>query len=481
MPVPSAISDLSQTAGSNFPTGSESPITADNYLRTYASFIALLRDGKGFTNPVTLASATTTDIGGQNSQFVEISGTTTITSFGTAYNGPRFLRFTGALTLTHNATTLNLPGAANITTSAGDTCIAVPNQALNGWNVVSYQYAANASAPFALKGANSDITSLSAITSINGGQLAGLRNRIINGAMKIDQRNSGAAQTITAGAATLAYGIDRWQVRSIGANATVQRTTVSGQNRMQFTGAASVTAVAAHQRIEAANCADMAGKQVMLSLKASSTSLTSLTLEIYYANSTDAFGTWGSPTVTLASTSTATISSTETTIILPTTLNSSITTGLEIRITGGALGAAQTLTIGDVQLEVGSVATPFEQRSYGMELALCQRYYYRTAGNSSSLAMGLVNTTTTSLHVCGFPVTMRTSPTAIEQSGTATDYRVRTAAGTLTTCSGVPTYINATANTAHFQLTVASGLTAGQAAIADSVTANGYLGWSAEL
>ena len=44
MPVPSAITDLSQTAGSNFPTGSESPITTDNYLRQYAAFIAELRD-----------------------------------------------------------------------------------------------------------------------------------------------------------------------------------------------------------------------------------------------------------------------------------------------------------------------------------------------------------------------------------------------------------------------------------------------------
>jgi hypothetical protein len=44
MPVPSSIDDLSTTAGSNYPSGTESVITADDYLRTYASFIALLRD-----------------------------------------------------------------------------------------------------------------------------------------------------------------------------------------------------------------------------------------------------------------------------------------------------------------------------------------------------------------------------------------------------------------------------------------------------
>lgn len=144
MPIPTLISELSQTPASNYPTGSESPTSADGYFQTYAAFIATLRDGKGFTDPVQLASGATTDIGGQNAMFVEITGTTTITSFGSTYNGPRFLRFTGALTLTHNATTVNLPGAANIVTAAGDTAIAVPNQAGNGWNVVQFQ---RASAP----------------------------------------------------------------------------------------------------------------------------------------------------------------------------------------------------------------------------------------------------------------------------------------------------------------------------------------------
>ena len=103
MPVPSAITDLSQTAGSNYPSGGESPITADNYFQAYASFIALLRDGKGFSTQTTLASGTTTDIGGQNSLYVSVTGTTTITGFGTNYTGPRFASFTGILTLTHSA------------------------------------------------------------------------------------------------------------------------------------------------------------------------------------------------------------------------------------------------------------------------------------------------------------------------------------------------------------------------------------------
>jgi hypothetical protein len=80
-----------------------------------------------------LASAGTTDIGAQNTNFLRITGTTSITSFGTNFNGPRFLRFADVLTLTHNATTLILPGGLNITTAAGDCAIAIPIS--GGWYV----------------------------------------------------------------------------------------------------------------------------------------------------------------------------------------------------------------------------------------------------------------------------------------------------------------------------------------------------------
>lgn len=177
MPVPSAITDLSQTAGSNSPAGSESPITTDDYFRTYASFIAMLRDGKGFTDMVTLASGSTTDIGGQNAMAVEITGTTTITSFGTTYNGPRFMRFTGALTLTHNATTLILPGGANITTIAGDTCIAIPTSSANGWVVLAYQRYSSTAGSLLVAG-----TSANNLVQLNGSaQLPAVDGSLLTG------------------------------------------------------------------------------------------------------------------------------------------------------------------------------------------------------------------------------------------------------------------------------------------------------------
>jgi len=94
---------------------------------------------------VTLASAATTDIGGAASTAIAISGTTTITSFGAAVNKIRFVRFTGALTLTHNAVTLILPDGSNIITSAGDTCVAISNGSGN-WRVFQYQVSNSQSA-----------------------------------------------------------------------------------------------------------------------------------------------------------------------------------------------------------------------------------------------------------------------------------------------------------------------------------------------
>lgn len=137
MPVATSIADLSQTAGSNSPAGSENPTTTDDYLRSLASFLALHRDGKGVSAEVDVASSGTCDIGGANSPFVRITGTTTITSFGTNFNGPRFVRFAGALTLTQNASTLILPGGVSITTVAGDTCVVTPLAA--GWVVSQYE------------------------------------------------------------------------------------------------------------------------------------------------------------------------------------------------------------------------------------------------------------------------------------------------------------------------------------------------------
>lgn len=94
------------------------------------------------TAEVTVASASTCDILGAASEFIAISGTTTITSFGTGTNRMRFVRATGAFTITHNATSLICPGGYNITTAAGDTFLVIADASSNA-RIHNYQRAAN--------------------------------------------------------------------------------------------------------------------------------------------------------------------------------------------------------------------------------------------------------------------------------------------------------------------------------------------------
>lgn len=86
-----------------------------------------------------IASTASIDIGASAGEFIDITGTTAITALGTATAGTRrILRFNGALTFTHNATSLILPGAANITTANGDTATMVSLGSGN-WKCVTYE------------------------------------------------------------------------------------------------------------------------------------------------------------------------------------------------------------------------------------------------------------------------------------------------------------------------------------------------------
>lgn len=247
------------------------------------------------------------------------------------------------------------------------------------------------------------LTKITSATLANNGNEFGMRNRVINGAMRVDQRNAGAAQTFTA-AAVLAYCVDRFYGYCTGANITGQQVTVSGKKRYRFTGAASNTAVGFCTRLESINTADMASQDAVLQVKLSSSSLTSIGWAVYHANTTDTFGSLASPTRTLVASGTFTITSTEATYEADVPMLAGATTGLEIVFTGGALLAAQTLTIGDMQFELGTERSAFEWRSYHYELAECQRYFANVPTHGIAVSTSLLSFT---LHQ---PVTMRASP-----------------------------------------------------------------------
>lgn len=299
---------------------------------------------------------------------------------------------TGAATLN-----INSLGAKNIYKKGNSGVVALTGGEIQSGDLVSVAY--DGTQFQLLSGIPVPATS-TAITasSINGGQLAGLRNRIINGDMRIDQRNGGSSQTITA-ASSAAYTVDRFYATCTGANVTGQRVAGSGADQYvyRFTGAASVTGIAFGQRIEATNIYDLVSTTATLSVELSNSLLTTVTWTAYYPTAGD---NWSARTQ--IATGTFTITSTPTVYSAQIALGANITAGLEIELSVGAQTSG-TWTIGQFQLENGSTATPFERRPLGIELPLSQRYYYAAsvfvpAGASFGVT-------------CPRKVSMRTTPT----------------------------------------------------------------------
>ena len=242
--------------------------------------------------------------------------------------------------------------------------------------------------------------------------------------MQIAQRATSA--TVTAGTAvpTASTGypcVDRWFVYSTGANVTAAQIAGSGNNKnlLQITGAASVTGVGVGQRIEQLNSYDLAGQTCTLSVLLANSVLTTVTWTAYYATTADTFGTIGTPTKTQIATGTFTVSNTLTQYTANISVPSAATTGIEIVFTVGAQTSG-TWSIGNVQFEPGSAATPFERRLYAQELALCQRYYensYYFGGSVTSSTGRIFGTAYSNARTCSFSyqflVPKRTTPASM--------------------------------------------------------------------
>ena len=126
-------------------------------------------------------------------------------------------------------------------------------------------------------------------------------------------------------------------------------------------------------------------------------------------------------------------------------------------------GAANTLwyvDIAEVQLEVGP-ATPFEHRSYGQELALCQRYYTKlgAGGPYMRFGSGLNVSTVTNSSFVNLPTTMRAVGT-LTTSGSST-FAIYAAAGSVYTCSNVVIDTSGTSLNAFTANATTSSLVAG--------------------
>jgi len=284
------------------------------------------------------------------------------------------------------------------------------------------------------------------ISDIVGDRLSGFRNRLINGNMAIDQRNAGASVTPTASA----YSVDRWQATvnqsskfSIQQNAGAVTPPVGYKNYLGVTSLSSYSVVSSDyfvltQLIEGYNVAD-------LGFGAAGASPISVSFWVR-SNLTGTFGgaiqnagggrsypfsytisaasTWEQKSITiLGDTSGTWLTDTSAGIVVRFGLGA----GATYSGTAGAWASTNTLTstgatsvvgtngatfyITGVQLEKGLVPTPFEVRSYGTELALCQRYFETTGGT--------VVVAFPPYFPRSFKVTKRASPTLALFSGSA--------------------------------------------------------------
>jgi len=293
------------------------------------------------------------------------------------------------------------------------------------------------------------VTTSTAGGVLGAGNASTLKNRIINGAMVIDQRNAGASVTPTAGV----YTLDRWYcASSISSKYSVQQNAGSVTPPVGFTKYLGFTSLSAYssgstdnfnttQAIEGFNIADLGwgtanAKTVTLSFQVYS-SLTgtfsgslsngSVNRSYPFTFTISSASTWTTISVTVAGDTTGTWS-TDNSAGLNVTFN--LGCGSTLLGTAGAWAGANykgatgsvsvvgtsgaTFYITGVQLEVGSSATGFEYRQYQQELALCQRYFMNQSESLffQGISSGRMGTN------LAFPVQMRATPTATLSSTT---------------------------------------------------------------
>jgi hypothetical protein len=291
--------------------------------------------------------------------------------------------------------------------------------------------------------------------NISADNSLGFRNRIINGDMRIDQRNAGASVTLTFGGI---YTVDRWQgVEDTDGGMTAQQDSSAPAGFVNSVKCTTTTAdgtltttqnVQFRQAIEGLNVSDLAwgtanAKTVTLSfwVRSSLTGTFGGSLRNSAANRSYAFtytissaDTWEQKSVTIAGDTSGTWLTTNGVGIF---LTFGLGAGPDRSGTAGAWAGANYISatgatsvigtlnatwfITGVQLEVGSVATPFERRDYGRELIMCMRYFQT---RTQILVQAYARTDFFSASSLPFPVTMRAAPTVTLTNGSTVNLNV---------------------------------------------------------
>ena len=336
--------------------------------------------------------------------------------------------------------------------------------------------------------------------TITGSDSLMFRNRVMNGAMNIWQRGTGATST----AASVYTTADRWCGALGTTNLTLtQSSTVPAntgfQNSLQVaTSTSTASTPLIEQRIEYVNVTDLLnGTTVTVSFWASQTAgtLMPLSIGLYYATAQSNFATQTLAVAAAQTTPTLTGTMAFYTLTFVLTSSSGAANGLSLRFTTGATASSGTFLLTGIQLENGGVASPFEFRPYWTELAMCQRYYYQitspvpgSPGVASQVyayfAMATGIGSTGFWFPLTFPVTMR-YPSYTVTNSAASNWQIFNGTSSITV-SAISTQTDSfTQNGLLFNCSVASGATAGNsyilrtAGLTGSTTA--YIGISCEL
>ena len=247
------------------------------------------------------------------------------------------------------------------------------------------------------------------------------KNAAINGGFDIWQRGTSFTQSTYA---SPGYAADRWRIVGDATTVVTRESTIvpSGfQYSVKIAGNGSTTPIPfMNQAVETANAIQYAGQTVTLSAYQYASSSLSTKVAFYYSTNVDETqsGSWTAITASSGGTQTATNawSRNSGVFVVPSTAKSLL---IQV-VSNAALSAAQSWYVTGVQLEIGSVATPFSRAGGTLsgELEACQRYYWRAGGDAAyqTLATGCIVEGSAVLMGLANPVPMRIAPTSVDYS-----------------------------------------------------------------
>lgn len=516
--VDDAIAGIEQSALS---AANSATAAANSVVSVASSAASATASAATATTKASEASTSATNAG--NSETAAASSATASASSATAASGSATSAASSASTATTQASdasssasaaTTSATNAANSATSSASSATASANSASS--SAISATAAATSASEAAAsaasvndvnlvhKAGSETITGVKTFTQpvyapmIVTNSSMGFRNRIINGDMRIDQRNAGASVTPT----NDAYLVDRWQAKqSTASKFSAQQNAGSVTTPAGFTKYLGCTSLSAfsvgatdifgiRQWVEGFNTADLGwgtanAQAITISFWVRSSLTGAFAGSVYnstgarsypFSYAISAANTWEYKAVTIGGDTTGTWETgnggglalffnlgtgstySGTAGTWTGTYTPSVTGAISVVGTSGA-----TFYITGVQLEAGTVASPFERRDYGRELMMCQRYclVYNQATDGNFRFFGYNVGSGSGLGQVYFPVQTRVAPTSISVSTPSafTFYH-----GSSSSAVTNITYDNASNKTANVTIS-ASGLTVGQGCI----------------